>query len=563
MHSKFRIVAVLAAAGLIKGVLLVAPLNHVAGIAFGAGPESLTPGAAWMGMLAGWLSFYLSVSALADGVKAVAVLVGKEVTAFRFSYLRPSLTAMGQTLVDSVRHGTWLYGVAAGIAVMPSAGGWPTLAAAGLLGLALVVERSCERWLAWLPGITRIAGTMLTWMFLLALCRTGTFGHAAIYVKALVGQSELTESALITSARVTLDGYLLATAATFVLALIIPPLHGMLQPAHRWLAAAALPALAVFLLWAGSDRVAGRFRAFCLGSKLAECGEVFPARDGTLIDVHELEAVSGWGSVAPRLSSPRRPVSTVPHTIREITSYLKDRSVSLLLIPVPMKAAIYPELVTGSPPDQSEAPLYHAAQPGLYAELGAGGADVQDITDAMLQLKDRRTRVFMAQSSLWTPDAMQVLAKAIAGHVRKRYPGLVPNDPLIVDAKARDGVFAGDLAVRAGIDLPPERVVLLSFASIEGDPRSPILVVGDQELRVFDDPALGYIPKDAAPGQALRAGFSQHLSLYLGREVESQPVLGGGAEGVRKALESRPAESWERKRLVIWLVPARELVAQP
>jgi hypothetical protein len=224
-----------------------------------------------------------------------------------------------------------------------------------------------------------------------------------------------------------------------------------------------------------------------------------------------------------------------------------------------MKVSLYPEALTRSDPDDSEAPLYHASQPAFYEQLAKEGIDVQDITAALMQLKKRHEDVFFKQDSHWTPEAMQEIARAVAVHVRKKYPGIIPNDPLVVDVRAPEVASYGDLAERLyplpGLLLEEESKILVSFPTLENDPQSPICLLGGDDVRIFDDPGLGYVSTTG-----IHASFAQHLALYCGEGIDTYSSNGGATSAVRKAFASRFDDVVKAKKLVIWLVPARDLM---
>jgi len=94
----------------------------------------------------------------------------------------------------------------------------------------------------------------------------------------------------------------------------------------------------------------------------------------------------------------------------------------------------------------------------------------------------------------------------------------------------------------------------VSFPSIENDPASPLALLGGNDVRIYDDPRLGF----SDDGAALKAGFAQHLALYLGKRIDcyTQPLP-------QQALAQRLDDDVRAKKLVIWVIPARDLLQPP
>ncbi len=576
MSSKHASFFLLFTSWVVKTLVLIAPLGEIAGLSFRSSGTSLTPFAAWLGVFALALQAYLAVSATADLAAALALLSGRaeRIGGFDASYRSRSITEFWQRWLQWLTPGHSFVGLS--IVVTAVAGClhfnlslsqlvWALLMAALVW---LEAKTGGALWL-WLPGPLRSLTTFAVLLFSWVWLRAANLEHALLYYRALAAvPAELNESALILEAQVSSDSNLLLLLASLIIVIVLPSVQSLIEPIKRWkLALAAVPAL---ILMASAVAPAVRTQLSGFLHHVLQRGNpaVFAGRGGWLFDTRELEALTGSGPLDPEISAPRQPKSDAVATITDFARQLKERGVPLLLIPLPMKASIYPEYITGSDPEASEAPLYHSRQPALYEQLAQAGIDVQDITQAMLQLKERKTPVFFRQDSRWTPEAMQVLAKAIADQVRKKYPGAAAEAPMIIDAKAIDGVSHGDLAAKlhlaaSGSVLMPEKAVMLSFPGIENQPDAPVTLLGDDFVQLFDDPSLGFAPKGASAGQPLRAGFAQHLALYLGRRIDGIIHSPSSVNAVRTTLAGRIMDDVRAKKLVIWLLPVRDLIAPP
>ena len=540
----------------------------LAGFSFSAGPSSLTPAAARMGLLAYAFGAWFMVVALQMFLSSLRL--------FRTNHLGwlmvPELSTPGcrsQSFTDLFHSRrvadrfipllAWVILFSAGGPAVP---GLPAILWWVSICLLLLIERQFFKGQAiWhqLPGFFAGAITFTLLLLSWVLFRSASLEQARHYFRTLFGGASFTETAVLLDARMFTDFHVLLMLVSTVIIFVLPPLHRFIEPLNRWKSLAGglvVAGIAAFLcIPSFRTRVQSR-----LYTQMGAVNDgVVVGQDGWLFDPRELRALTGSGPLQPEWSARHSPTSRARDEIVDFARQLKARGVPLLLIPIPMKASIYPEAITRSDADPSEAPLYQADQPALYEQLVKAGIDVQDITGAMLQLKARQKPVFFKQDTHWTPEAMQDIARAVAAHVRKKFPGIVPDDPLIVDTKAPDAASLGDLAERLN-PLPgtmsEEQAVLVSFPDIENDPASPITLLGDDFAGIFDNPRLGFTPVD---GGHAHASFAQHLALYLGLRIDTISWPYDATRTVRQEFAGRYDDEVRAKKLVIWLIPACDL----
>jgi hypothetical protein len=294
--------------------------------------------------------------------------------------------------------------------------------------------------------------------------------------------------------------------------------------------------------------------------------------DGWLFYQPEFAALSGYGPLREEPRSPMKDPSIgklrqAKDVVLEFHEQLKERGIKLMLVPVPVKATIYPEGITGSIPRESEAPVFHPDEGQLHLDLQEAGIDVLDITPALLQLKKRERPVYLKQDTHWTFDTMQIMAKALAVHIRKHHPSLAENEPEdMITPRAITARSPGDLVKL--LDLPPgsdlfsqEQQTYVSVPEMQPDAQSEVVLMGDSFVNIYHDPALGFAP----PGSTakMHAGFAQYLALYLGRPLDVIAINGGGATDVRRSLARRPDDEVRAKKLVVWVLSARDLLLTP
>lgn len=260
---------------------------------------------------------------------------------------------------------------------------------------------------------------------------------------------------------------------------------------------------------------------------------VFLGREGWLFDQRELD----------RLVQAKRDGNDVHAGLIKLAAQLKTQDTQLLAIAIPGRVALYPEQIR---PGNYAGAVRLKNESAKLDELKAAGIDLMDMTDAMWEFREREPVYFM-QDSHWTPEAMKAVALAVNKHVREKFPRLGNTETPIINATILEHLDAGDLACELDPLFPSnllgdEEANLISIQGIEPNAKSPIVLHGSELLRVFDDAKLSF-----SGGKDPHAGFATQLGTLLGRslDVRGQPQAG---------------ETYEEKKLVIYLLPMPELV---
>jgi len=145
--------------------------------------------------------------------------------------------------------------------------------------------------------------------------------------------------------------------------------------------------------------------------------------------------------------------------------------------------------------------------------------------------------------------------------------GIVRGD-LVTGLESLERESRGDLVEMLGAakgnGLFPAEEVTLHRVVREGDASppaadadSPVVVLGDSFVNIYEDPALGFTDGEET---SIGAGFSSHLAASLGRAVHTFAINGGGASAVREAFAALPGEVLAKKRTVVWLLSSRDLL---
>jgi hypothetical protein len=234
---------------------------------------------------------------------------------------------------------------------------------------------------------------------------------------------------------------------------------------------------------------------------------------------------------------------------------LARRGVRLLVMPAPNKASIYPERLADRAGGKS-VPVSPATR-AVLARLKEAGVEVVDLFQiySAARKSSDGPEYYLAQDSHWSPDGMRLAADAVArrlldaGWVQKG-PGKYETKPVTVE---RYGDVLRMIRVPQVERLfRPERINCTQVIDTRtgkpyaDDPNSPVLVLGDSFLRIFerDEPGSG--------------GFIAHLASHLGFGLTSLVNDGGASTLVRQQLARKPA-LLKGKKVVIWEFVERDI----
>jgi hypothetical protein len=280
--------------------------------------------------------------------------------------------------------------------------------------------------------------------------------------------------------------------------------------------------------------------------------------DGWLFFTGELRLLSVgrfWGDDATKVSRAHKPELADPMpAILDFHQQLKARGIELLLVPVPPKAAIYPEkIITGIDVRNTDpAPALHQ----FYEQLRAAGVDVLDLTNLFVQNRENsRGPVFCKTDSHWSGVGCALAAQAIAERVRPKLANSGAASEYV--SEWREAQIAGDLVPLLHKDTPrpaAERIAIQSVSkksgdAVEPDANSPLLLLGDSHTLVYHD------------FLAERAGLLDHLAFQLGVAPDLIGTRGSGATPVRINLYRHTAKNADylgKKKVIVWCFAARE-----
>ena len=275
----------------------------------------------------------------------------------------------------------------------------------------------------------------------------------------------------------------------------------------------------------------------------------------------ELEHLQNGDLAKADLSKANKEGTDPLPVIAKYQAALKDLGVDLLLVPVPSKAAIYPEKLSDKIDPQSV-----PSMAGLYAKLKDLGVTVLDLETAFKTERAQHPdkQLYCATDSHWSPYACQLAAQLVAARL-KDLPGLKQtalSKPTTLPEEILE--FHGDLleeAQRSSIakeKLPLQRAGeamagnAKEVLTVESDPKSTILAIGDSHLMIF---------RKGGDMLATQGGFIDHLQVDLGAAIQEIAMQAGGADGPRREIARatvKDPDFWTAKKVVLWIFTARE-----
>ncbi|CAN5914522.1 hypothetical protein BH11VER1_BH11VER1_26060 [soil metagenome] len=308
----------------------------------------------------------------------------------------------------------------------------------------------------------------------------------------------------------------------------------------------------------------------------------------------DLKALTGYGPLKPEpfsvMKDPEQAKLSGPgEIIPAFAAQLKERGIDLLLVPVPLKPMIYSEYLNSR---ETREWITHPDAPAFYESLRKQGVDVLDLTAALSKLRGERKHiyyleansenreiakkteealklkkeVFLHQDTHWTVDGMSEAAEQVAAYVKQKYPqSLTINHESViraVDGQTRSSM--GDLVKLLDLKEPEkfydeEDQFIKVIGQGTENKYSPVTLLGDSFVNIYDDPSLGFENPDK-PMERIHGGFAQNLSQQLQQSLDVIAMNGKGSTGVRRELAKRYDNEVRSKKLVIWVIAARDLL---
>ncbi|MEO8899885.1 MAG: hypothetical protein ABI627_00040 [Polyangiaceae bacterium] len=277
-------------------------------------------------------------------------------------------------------------------------------------------------------------------------------------------------------------------------------------------------------------------------------------KDGFLFYKNGLEYASGGD-----LEQQRKGKNPVP-AILEFKKELDSQGVDFLFVPVPTKVEIYPEEFDPAFKNLSGQVVNPYGRKFL-ASLSKQGIEVLDLLPAFLAAKAQKPSdgdpwLFQHQDTHWTDRGLRLAAELLSARVKK-YPwfATLAQHPHAFTEKETSFTRFGDLQSRlpeaeqknyAPETLIAHQVIQADKQPYDDDPDSPVVMLGDSFTGVYE------------LTDAEHAGVSAHIARGISYPLDLVMSYGGGPN-VREKLMRRGEASLATKKLVIWMMTARDL----
>jgi hypothetical protein len=231
---------------------------------------------------------------------------------------------------------------------------------------------------------------------------------------------------------------------------------------------------------------------------------------------------------------------------------LAERGIALIVMPVPGKPSVYPGRLSRRVAD-GEPVASHTQE--LIASLRGAGVETIDVLEALASWRKDGEPYYLMRDTHWSGTTARRVAELAAEKIRER--GWFTGGSTDYAAKAVRIERRGDVIRMMDVpaverSFPPEpvwceQVVANSTGALyKDDPNSPVLVLGDSFLRMY---------QTDAPGAA---GFIAHLARALRIPLASIVNDGGASTLVRQQLARRP-DLLVGKKVVLWEFVERDI----
>jgi SGNH hydrolase-like domain, acetyltransferase AlgX len=272
-------------------------------------------------------------------------------------------------------------------------------------------------------------------------------------------------------------------------------------------------------------------------------------------DIRFLSVGQFWGADAMKVSRAHKPESADPiPAIVDFHEQLKKRGIDLLLMPVPPKAAIYPEKIVPDIDLHGETAAPYLAR--FYDELRKREINVVDLSPIFLQNRaNEHGPVFCKTDTHWSGLGCVLAAQTIKEKIHEKLSGQSRKD---YAAEWKEITIKGDLGDLAGANIKkpePEKIAVRTIsdkatgAAVNPDPNSPLLIIGDSHTLVFHD-FLGE-----------KSGLLDQLAYEIGLAPDLIGTRGSGSTSVRISLYRRARKDPDylaKKKMIVWCFAARE-----
>ncbi len=301
------------------------------------------------------------------------------------------------------------------------------------------------------------------------------------------------------------------------------------------------------------------------GNEDAYCG-----REGWLFYRRDIDYLTGRGFLEPKVLAARAAqgnewqAAPQPDPLRAIVDFrdqLASRGIELLVVPMPVKPSLYPEMFSGRFAGD-EGVIQNPSYGSFMERLSEAG--VMTFDPAALLLGEKRSEtgipLYLKTDTHWTPHGMELVATELAKAARRAADLPAASQPYGVEPQTVTNY--GDVAMM--LNLPETADIWPAETAVVGrvtdgatrwlpDREAEVLFLGDSFANIFSLAAMGW-------GEG--AGLVEHFSRELGLPVDRITRNDAGSYATREMLSRELRRGSDRlagKKLVVWEFAAREL----
>lgn len=295
--------------------------------------------------------------------------------------------------------------------------------------------------------------------------------------------------------------------------------------------------------------------------------KAIPGRDGWLFFAPALDSLAGppflqSDQLRKRAESHKlweKPIQPDPlAAIIDFKNQLAVRGIILIVVPVPVKAAIQPDKISTR---RVSSPLANPSWLPFVRALRENGIELFGVRAVLTRYAGQHGDAFLPTDTHWLPGAMQAVAGELAQEITRQFPQISGAAGLQAQPQT---VFAiGDIARMLTL---PEKTQLFAEQEVQvrqiltarhefwqPDKNAEILLLGDSFTNIYSTEGLGW---------GAGAGFAEQLSYFLQSPLDLLARNDSGAYVTREMLAGELARGRDRlagKKLVIWQFAEREL----
>ena len=290
----------------------------------------------------------------------------------------------------------------------------------------------------------------------------------------------------------------------------------------------------------------------------ARNAQVLPGQSGWLFYDLGVQHVTGPGFLDPAVlkAAAAQGLYADPRpAMLDFRDQLKAQGIQLMIMPIPDKTSIYPEMLWPGYKHSQDTPQ-NSSYNAWKQDMRAADIPVYDPTELLLAAKSTsKDLLYVPTDSHWTPYAAQICGQGLAGWVKSCVTLGEPREASYRTYRTRARA-PRDLVNLLGLpkdqtdynpDPLPVRGIMGEHGYMPADHASDILIMGDSFCGVYDQAG---------------ANLSDQLAHELRQTVDCLSVSNGGSWNARFTLRDMIKKGEDRlagKKLVIWEFTARDL----